>query len=220
MNILAIDTSSENMSFCIVQEDKVLVNINRKIKFGASSIIVYLEKYRLYLEKINGLVIGAGPGSFTGLRISFAIVKALSLSLEKPVIKIGSFLAMAYPFKGKYDRITVITDARRNMIYVAVFDKNLRQKNKEKLMFIEDCIAAHKSSFFITYDSYLREKVLSLYPTINFYPRDVFPQAKYLCYLAGEYYNKGKFTPREKLEPLYIHPKTCQVRAKSKGPGA
>lgn len=212
MNLLAVDTSTENLSFCITCNGRVAVNINRRLRFGASKLIEYIGKYRRYFKALDALAVGAGPGSFTGLRISFSVVKALSMALNKPVIKIGSFFSVASVFKNKYDRIAVIADARRNMIYCGLFDKNIKKKGNEKLMSFEQCLEIYREHFFVTYDEHLRKQALDKYPGISFYPKDVYPDVKHALSLAQEYYNEGKFTALEKLEPVYLHPKTCQIR--------
>ena len=218
MNLLAIDTSSYNLSFALLNKGKVAVDFNRRMKFGASNLLPAMERYMknasLSLKNMDAFVIGEGPGSFTGLRIAFSIVKAFSLAFRKPVIKIGSFFAMAYPFKDKYAKIAVITDARRNMIYASLFHcKNgqIKKKAKEKLTTLKEFVAVHQDYFYITYDGHLREEVLALYPKLNFYRRDVYPKAKYLLELAKTSFKK-EFTSLERLKHLYLHPKTCQIR--------
>jgi tRNA threonylcarbamoyl adenosine modification protein YeaZ len=223
MNLLGIDASSENISFALMKDKDVIFDFNRKMKFGASRVISYIEKYIrkgiLNLKEIDAFIVGAGPGSFTGLRISFSIIKAFSISLNIPIISIGSFFSSAYPFKEKYKKIAVISDARRNLIYGTSFlvkDGILYQEKKERLVTIEGFAREKRDYFFVTSDIYLREKVLKIDRKIKFYPRVIYPKAKYLLLLAKDSYYKKKFTPLEKFEPLYIYPKTCQIVAKSK----
>ncbi|UCC94442.1 MAG: tRNA (adenosine(37)-N6)-threonylcarbamoyltransferase complex dimerization subunit type 1 TsaB [Candidatus Omnitrophota bacterium] len=221
MNLLAIDTSSENVSLAVMWKDRVVVDFNRKMRFGASKVIVcidaYIRKLSVNLEKIDAFIIGRGPGSFTGLRISFSIVKALNVALGKPVISIGSFLTCALPFRKK-EKIAVISDARRKLIYAASFKANrdtLRLEGKEKLMSLEEFVQKKRNYFFVSYDNALREQSLARFPDIDFFQKDVYPNAKSLLLLAQDYFCNNIFTPLDKLEPLYIYPKTCQIRRKN-----
>ena len=223
MNLLAVDTSSGNLSFGIMVKDKIVLSFDRRIKFGASKLLTYLDSYckstPLDLKRIDAFVIGSGPGSFTGLRVSFSVIKALSISLNKPIISIGSFFSCAYPFVDRQEKIAVITDARRSLIYASSFlvkSGKLKKEEKEKLTSLEKFIKEKGKYFFITYDENIRRLALKVNPEINFYSKDVYPRAKNLLLLAKEYYNKEKFTLVSKLEPLYIHPKTCQIRIKAK----
>jgi tRNA threonylcarbamoyladenosine biosynthesis protein TsaB len=221
MNLLAIDTSSENISLSVMRKGKICVDFNQRVKFGASLITPLIEKSlkeaSLSLDKIDAFVVGAGPGSFTGLRISFSIVKAFTCAIGKPLIKIGSFLSVAYPYKDKHEKIAVISDARRSLIYAASFKvkrDNLKMEGKEKLVNLDDFIKEKKDYFFITYDEHIREQVLKLNPKIDFYSKKVWPKASYLLELARDYYKKSEFTSLNRFEPLYLHPKTCQIRKK------
>lgn len=216
MNLLGIDCSSENISISLMLESKIFLEINRKIKFGASKLIAVLDKlirnYKLDLKKINALVVGSGPGSFTGLRVSFSLIKGLSLALNIPIISIDSFFSIVYPFRNKYRKIVVISDARKSLIYLGSFiiKKDRIKKERLDLVSLEE-IRKESDSFFLTYQAPIKEKALKIYPYLNFYPKMVYPKAKYLLILAKEHYNRGNFVPIEKLEPLYLHPKTCQI---------
>jgi len=168
----------------------------------------------LELKDVDAFVIGSGPGSFTGLRISFSVIKAFTVALGKPVSQRGSFFSCAYPFREFAKKIAVISDARRGLIYFASFESeggNLRREMQERLVTSKE-LGKMGDYLFITYDSYLRKQILDSYPDINFCPEDIYPRAKYLLPFAENYCLKGKFTPLDKLKPLYLHPKTCQVR--------
>jgi len=219
-NLLAVDASSQNISIVLSCGNGVMVDFCRKIKFGASEIITYinkiLKKACLSLKDIDAFVIGAGPGSFTGLRISFSLVKAFAIAQNKPIIAMNSFFSCAYPFRNKALKIGVITDARRNLVYSAYFKVKkgeLKKEGKEKLIKLEE-LSNYKDRLFLTYDARFKARVLDIYKDIDFYPKQVYPQAKYMLPLARQYYAKNKFTPVEKLRPLYLYPKTCQIRGK------
>lgn len=219
MNLIAIETSSENISFSAMRDGRIVSDFNHRLPFGASKIVFYIEKQLKQaspsFDNIDAFVIGSGPGSFTGLRISFAVIKAFALALQKPVIAINSFYSVAYPFIARHKRIAVISDARRELVYAGSFIvKNgmLHSEGHPKLEKFEEFVKIKKDYFFITYDSSLRQKVCEQYPYVNFYRGMSFPCAKHLCFVAKDYYNKKRFTSLEKLEPLYLYPKTCQIR--------
>jgi tRNA threonylcarbamoyladenosine biosynthesis protein TsaB len=218
MNLLAIDSSSQNLSLSIIWQGEILADFNRQMKLGASKIIFYIDKYLkkppFDLKKIDAFVIGSGPGSFTGLRISFSIIKGFCIALSKPAISIGSFFSLAYPFRNKENKIAVISDARRNFIYAASFAAHkgqLKLKERERLTTLENFIKHRQDYLFLTSDENIRLKASALFPGLNFYPHSIYPKAKYLLEIAKSCYAKKNFTPIDKLEPLYLHPKTCQI---------
>ncbi|MFH1768984.1 MAG: tRNA (adenosine(37)-N6)-threonylcarbamoyltransferase complex dimerization subunit type 1 TsaB [Candidatus Omnitrophota bacterium] len=220
MNLLAIDTSTEMVSIAVMLKGRIVFDFNRCENYGASRLVVYLkdifDKLSLKAKVFDAFVVGAGPGSFTGLRLSFAVIKAFSMAVNKPVISTGSFLSCAWQVKDKFRRLAVVSDARRGRIYAAAFktggDK-VRREKKEALYTPLDFISKHKDYTFITCDRRLRDVLFAQEDAVDFYRKDIWPKARALLSLAGEEYKKGRFTPMDKLQPLYIYPDDCQVKA-------
>ncbi len=218
MNLLSIDTSSKVLSFSIAKNNQLIYEYNRFIDNGASLLIYklanVLERLSIKIEDFDLFGVGSGPGSFTGLRVSFSIIKAFASVAKRPVFSQNSFFSCAYPFRKKAKKIAVISDARKNLIYAGFFrsdKKGFRQKSKVKLMKLEDCIKGKKEYLFLTYDTCLREKVREEKEGIRFYPADVYPRAKYLF---NNISSKQVSDDVGKLKPLYLHPMNCQVRKK------
>lgn len=211
MNLLAIDASSSNISIAVTWRGRVAVDFNRRQTFGASGIVSLLNKIlkkkKIPLDGFDTFVIGRGPGSFTGLRISYSVVKAFAVALGKPVIEVSSFYSMAQPFMAAHDKIAVITDARRGLVYSAFFVGG-RMRGREKLTSFSEALGGKPDYFLVTYDASVRDKGR------NFYPRDVYPCARLLLSPAQRCYNNGQFSKVGGMGPLYLHPKDCQVRKK------
>ena len=90
MIILAIDTSSDYLSLAILKDDRIIARFHKKANMRHSILLVpmidkLLKKAKLKLKEIDCVVLSIGPGSFTGLRIGAATVKALAYSLAKPI---------------------------------------------------------------------------------------------------------------------------------------
>lgn len=220
MILLGIESSSESISLGAMDNNEVIFNFRRKLKRGASKIIGYLnallEKNSLRWEDISCFVVGSGPGSFTSLRISFSVVKGLSAALGKPVISLGSFYSIAEGVKNLAPRIAVVTDARRKLIYAVTFkvkkDGSLKKENQERLCSLKDFSERFKDYFFVSYDSNIREETKRIFPKIKFYRKNVYPEILPLLNRAKDYYKIKRFSSLDKLEPLYIYPKDCQIR--------
>ena len=219
MILLGIESSSELVSLGAIDNKKVIFEYKRKLRRGASKIIGYLnvslEKNSLSWKDISCLVVGSGPGSFTSLRISFSVVKGLSVALSKPVISLGSFYSIAEGVKKISSRIAVVSDARRKLVYAATFkvkkDGSLKKENKEKLCFLKDFSEEFKDYLFVSYNSHIREEAIRILPKINFYRRDLYPGILPLLNKAKDYYKMKKFSSIDRLEPLYIYSKDCQI---------
>jgi len=216
MNLLGIDASSGNISLALMKNGKIILDFNRRIEFGASNLPAYIEKSlkqaSFSLDNIDYFVIGSGPGSFTGLRISFAIVKAFMVSLEKPVIAMSSFFSCAYQSKNIYSKVAVVADARRNLYYLVCFDckgNYVKKIGKEQLLEFNDLIKKSNDYYFITYDPKLRKKILEVNSKIKIDSKDVYPKARYMLNLVRDFPGRFKATSLEKLKPLYLHSFFC-----------
>ena len=65
-----------------------------------------------------------GPGSFTGVRIGLATVKALAEVLSKPILAVTTFEAWAEKAPRWQGALVPLIDARRNEVYARVFERN------------------------------------------------------------------------------------------------
>ena len=130
--LLLIETSSKNCSVG-VSCDGVLqaLNESNEASFShAEKLHIFiketLRKAELKKEDLEAIVVGMGPGSYTGLRIGVAAAKGLCYALDAPLIAISSLETIAYATKDIVSGDTYIIpqiDARRMEVYTAVFDQ-------------------------------------------------------------------------------------------------
>ncbi len=76
-----------------------------------------LAESGLTVHDLGGIVVGIGPGSFTGLRVACGIAQGLSLGLEAPILPVNGFFAWSYAWwtqaaKGQSSLIDIAFDAR------------------------------------------------------------------------------------------------------------
>jgi tRNA threonylcarbamoyladenosine biosynthesis protein TsaB len=87
----------------------------------ATTLVDLLTKNHLELRDVQQLVVGAGPGSFTGLRIGLAFARGIGLALGVPVLLRCSLRAVAVRPASTAAYVAVALDARRGEVYSAVF---------------------------------------------------------------------------------------------------
>ncbi len=78
------------------------------------------------LETLDAVVVDAGPGMFTGLRVSAALAQGLAVAANKPIIAISSLEALVesgYSQSGQR-RVLTLLDARMNQIYAAAWERS------------------------------------------------------------------------------------------------
>lgn len=133
MKILAIDTSNEICSVAITEDNKLIQEIHsdetRQHSINLMPMIKKaLERADLTLNDIKLLGCGIGPGSFTGVRIGIATIKAFSDVRNTPTVGINSLEAQAYNVilkKGQANcKIISMIDAKNENAYIAVYRFN------------------------------------------------------------------------------------------------
>jgi len=78
---------------------------------------------------LSAVVVGLGPGTFTGVRIAVATARALGLALAIPVLGVSTLAALAAGTArtgarpgGRWTRLVPVVDARRQQVFFAVYD--------------------------------------------------------------------------------------------------
>ena len=125
MKILAIDACSSTAAGALT-EDRTLIG-EFAVKTGTHSAALLplteelLRTASATLDDIGLLAATVGPGSFTGVRIGVSTVKGLAFARNIPCVGVSSLEAMAANFAGLSGIVAPALDARRGMVYTAVF---------------------------------------------------------------------------------------------------
>lgn len=126
MNILALDTSTEFLSVALQCGGRTLA---RHFHAGQSHSQQILPTVRELLDEANAdtgdlhaIVFGAGPGSFTGLRIGCGVAQGLAYGASLPVLGISTLMALAEA--SGHSRVVACLDARMGEVYHAVYERN------------------------------------------------------------------------------------------------
>src|SRR6266849_1622576 len=135
MNLLAIDTSTD---FCSVAASRGAALVSRHEPAGrrqAERILdmvgAVLAEARLEIAEIEGIAYGAGPGSFTGLRIAAGVTQGLALARGIGVVGVGTLLAL-------------VEEAAEQAAEKAT-DKTARQVPRERII---ACLDAHMGEVY------------------------------------------------------------------------
>lgn len=128
MKILCIDTSSKLCSVAILENTTLINKLELDNGLTHSETLMplikrLLDESNLSLNNINLLVSDVGPGSFTGIRIGVATVKAFSDSLNIPCVGISSLEVLAYNVKND-GLICSTIDCKNGNCYFALYELN------------------------------------------------------------------------------------------------
>ena len=225
MKILALDTSTKFLCLAILRQDGEIFKFNRDLDKRHSELLIpTIEKLiklsKVPLEGIDYLAIGKGPGSFTGLRIGLSTIKGFAFALGVPIVSISSLDVIAKNINVD-GYVCVIVDARRNLIYNCLYrikGGSIKRVSPYRLSGVRDLIRLVKPF----------RKVIFTADAINLYRQDIqkalkrnaefadeslwYPKPLGLLNSAKEKIKNKEFTKPEKLLPLYLYPKECQIR--------
>ena len=122
---LAIDTATDIASVAIGTADQTLAaRALRGARQHAAQILPLIQQVlaaaRTRLDDIGGIVVGDGPGSFTGLRIGWAAAKGLAHERDLPLVALPSLLGTAYA-AARTGAVAACYDALRGQVFGAIY---------------------------------------------------------------------------------------------------
>ncbi len=127
MYVLAIDTATNSGGAALSRNEEVIGSIMLKAPLRYSDSLIetvdfLLRHHDLRLADVGCLSVAAGPGSFTGLRIGLAAVKAFGQALSIPAVGLSTLEALAWRYREHSRRVAALLDARRQQIYGAAYE--------------------------------------------------------------------------------------------------
>ncbi len=126
MKILALETSGDFCSVALWREgvidDREMLAEQRQSGLLLNMVHELLTACGEKLSAVDGIAFGAGPGSFTGLRIACGVAQGLAMGLDKPVVGVGTLQALAEATGAQ--RVACCVDARMSEVYQAAYEKS------------------------------------------------------------------------------------------------
>jgi tRNA threonylcarbamoyl adenosine modification protein YeaZ len=128
--ILALDTATAAVTAGIVRledlsvlAERVTVDARAHAERLTPNVLAALADARLTMADLDAVVVGCGPGPFTGLRAGMATAAAYGHALDIPVHGVCSLDAIGVQTAGD---VLVVTDARRREVYWARYRDGVR----------------------------------------------------------------------------------------------
>jgi tRNA threonylcarbamoyladenosine biosynthesis protein TsaB len=127
--ILGIETSTAAGSLALAEDGRAVrqAQIDTRLNHSARLLPVLDELLRRTgwgIEELDGVGVGVGPGSFTGIRVGLAAGQGLAFGCSIPLVGIGSFPALVRGSALKRGIIVPLLDGGRGRIYGARYRKN------------------------------------------------------------------------------------------------
>jgi tRNA threonylcarbamoyl adenosine modification protein YeaZ len=131
--ILAIDTATPAVTAGIVKLDgievlaeRVTVDARAHAEQLTPNVLAALTAAGLTVADLHPVVVGCGPGPFTGLRVGMATAAAYGHALSIPVHGVCSLDAIGIESAATMSEVLVVTDARRREVYWARYRDGVR----------------------------------------------------------------------------------------------
>ena len=129
MKLLAFDTSTQWLTVACVREGQWVERAELAGQAHSQRLLPLVDEVlreaRLDLSDLDALAFGAGPGSFTGVRIACGVAQGLALGADLRVVPVSTLEAIAqsaWEAHG-WTRIVACLDARMREVYVASYER-------------------------------------------------------------------------------------------------
>jgi tRNA threonylcarbamoyladenosine biosynthesis protein TsaB len=222
MRILGIDTSSRFNTIGLINGDQILADFTWESRDSLQKIILnidlVLRKGGLTLADVDGLAVGIGPGSWTGVRVGVTVSKILAYATNKPICGVSSLDALAYQAGGVPMLICPLIDAGKENVYAAFYRPQGETVAKESEYYVGDIKGLLKRIkepvLFLGEAAYLYRQVIveELGPLANYRGEMADVQKGYaIALLALPRFQRGESDDTLSLSPLYLKESLAQA---------
>lgn len=130
MNLLALDTATENCSAALWQDGRLSLCEEQLARGHAERILPMLDQLLreagVTLAAVDAIAFGRGPGAFTGVRLAASVTQGLAFGAGVPVVPVSDLAALAQRVldgEPAAQRVLVCNDARMQELYWGCFER-------------------------------------------------------------------------------------------------
>lgn len=228
-NFLALDTSNQYCSIAVQAHGKILARHELSEQKHSAMILPMVRELLanadVTLDDLDAIVVGVGPGGFTGVRLAVAVAQGLAFAMNKPVLAHSSLEAMAVAafVQGALD-VIVGMDARMKQVYWAHYqfiDGQLHTRTAPSLddvaIFTEHIRVLQEPCAVVgnAHQAFAEVAQMCVQNNhVNIAEIDhSAPHAEHLLPVANVAWREGRAIPPEQLQPLYVRDKVAMTIA-------
>jgi tRNA threonylcarbamoyladenosine biosynthesis protein TsaB len=124
LTILSVDTATLQAGVAVWRDGQALAERRQMVTTHSDALLAMIAdafaEAKLAPADVDAIACGAGPGSFTGLRIGLATVKGLCFALGKPLVMVSSLAALAA--RAPDGRVLATLDALKGEVYAGLYE--------------------------------------------------------------------------------------------------
>jgi tRNA threonylcarbamoyladenosine biosynthesis protein TsaB len=212
VNLLALETSTRRLSVALWQDGEIAERFADSPSGGSELLLPWvsslLAEGGLTAAQLDGIAFGAGPGSFTGLRLACGIAQGLAFGLDLPVLGVNSLETLATA-SGEA-KVFACLDARMNEVYVAGYESGV-EVSPPAVLPPEQVLPPPGSGWVGCGDGFAAYP--AALPAMDRLRPDVLPTASALARLAAPRLARGEGAPAWAAAPLYVRDKVALTTA-------
>ena len=223
MLLLAVDTSGKNGSIALARVTAGSPNMEIvevvPLAGGTFSaqlvpqIAALLKKHGSGKSDLAALAVVSGPGSFTGLRVGLAGIKALAEVLDKPIVTVSLLEAVACSGVVR-GRILAALDAGRGEVYLGDYELGERPRmHSERLLSRDEFLSASRGKRVVTPDAAIAEIVRGAGIQVD---QIDYPRSDVTACLGWAHLLRGETVSPEALDANYIRRSDAEIFSKPK----
>lgn len=159
--ILALDTSTDMLTVALSVESKIYCRHQLAPKQHGELLLKWIqeliEEADITLSQLEKIIVGVGPGGFTGIRVGVGVAQGVAFAHDIPVVAISSLQCIAHRAAKDFShsKILVQQDARMGEVYWGAYDNGVSVV-KDQITKPEDLMVAKEG--WLTVGDYQTEK--------------------------------------------------------------
>jgi len=216
MNLLALDTSTEYLSLALLRAGETFTFDVRAGQMHSQIILpqiqALLNAADVQLKDLHGIAFGAGPGSFTGVRIAAGVAQGLGFGANLPVASICTLLALAEASGAS--KVIACLDARMGEVYHAAYEKMSGEIHSEWQavlapgLYKPELVPAVQGHGWVGagsgWQTYAEQLSLIYGEQLHAVQSQLLPTASAILRLAQPIFAKGEAKAADEAMPIYI----------------
>ncbi len=222
MRILAFDTSTEWLSVAAGDGTAWHAHFERAGQANSQRIVpaidAVLAEAGWRLTDLDGIAFGAGPGAFTGVRISCGVAQGLAFGADLPVVPVPTLLALAqHAWRDRQaTKVFACLDARMREVYVAFYAREADDWRVVRAPAVEkpdDVVVPGDDRWQGEGDGFAVYPALAGLPGVTSAHADAVSTAQAIGELALPAIAHGQGVPAADARPLYVRHRVALTTA-------
>ncbi len=211
IHILCIETSENKCSIALSTDGQCTYYSEKNEEQSHAKLLTLMigelmDKNRLNYTDLDAVCVVAGPGSYTGLRIGLSTAKGICWVNDTPLLSLTSTEVIVEESKQKkpnFDIYIASLDARRNEVFMAVFDSEKELEITKPVVLDQDPLQKYKGkSIFIAGSG--ATKFLPFNRDGIETDSEIVPNAKHMCNKAYKKFLSNMVEDLVYFEPKYF----------------